>query len=151
MEKQFVDEFGLSRSNSIRRIADAYKTSTSTVYAYLTYGGSQKNPTSSKYVDQKDHPNYSHRHLLYDRFRYDPARFIAPLYRDLEEAISLSEISMRLNDSHQYLPRISTLQKLADYGSPRTGDPILDRVVGSEKPPLYKLAMSGYDRHHLLR
>lgn len=139
-------ESGYSRHRAHLKIAEEANTSMSVVYSYLTYGASRKQQTSRSYEIQKRHPAHLPKHAFRNRFARSPARYIAPLYRQPDEAISLEELSLRLKEKEDYLPRMPTLERIANEGHPRTKEPILTQVSPGP-PPLYRLFEGLYDRY----
>ena len=146
LERHYVDELGDSRHAAHQKIAKQYNAGWSTVAQYLMYGHPGKHRSNRSYSDQKTNPNYLPKHTFLKRFRREPAQYLAPVFSAPDEAISLEDLSLRLHSAYGWLPHLPTLQKVAEHGHTKTGQPILEKV-GSGSSPLYKLAQDLYRKH----
>lgn len=141
-EIEYLDQ-GYSRHQAHLKIAKEYGCSSSQVYRWTRHRrGSAKNAPSRSYSEKIENPNFKRMHNFPRRFAYDPRRYIAPLFEGPGEAVTLEELSVRLESNHGYLPRLQTLDSLLVRPHPRTGAPVLEEVPDTE-PTRYRLTTSG--------
>lgn len=73
--------------------------------------------------------------------------YVAPLFSSPDEAITIKQISQRLNSEYDYTPDPKTLKEVLLKESYQTKDkyrPILEKVSG--KPSLYRIAKGLYEK-----
>lgn len=144
-EYRYREEFGDSRTAAYERIAKKYSTNRTTVRRYLVQQGIKrhKNPP---YDVQAQNLMYKPRQNFYRRFKYNPARYLIPLYRGADEVLSLEELSVRLHGTYDYLPYITTLERVLTQQNQQIGGPVLEKVPG-EASSLYRLRAGLYDKY----
>jgi len=136
---EYLDQ-GYSRHQAHLKIAEEYGCSSIQVYRWTRHRrGSEKNAPGRSYQEKVRNPNHRRVQNFQKRFTYDPRRYIEPLFEEPGEAVTLEELSIRLESNHGYLPHLTTLDSLLVQPHPRTGKPILEEVVGTE-PKSYRLA-----------
>lgn len=140
LETHYLDKLGMSRYRAHLRIASEYQTSRSVVYRSLSGYRPEQQHDPRSYSDRATNSCYRQRQTLLADFRNNPDRYIASCYQSPDEALSLEELSVRLSERYAFLPRVRTLQKLADYGHPRTGGLVIEKALAApESSPLYRL------------
>ncbi len=141
-----MKEFDFSRHEAHQAIAKQYRTSMSVVYSYISYKASRKHQTQRPYSEAVKNPGFRNNRSFRNRFNYDPAKFIAPLYKSPDESLSLDDLALRMRDTYNYLPHTWKLEKIANEGNSRTGEIILNQV-SLNTPPLFQLVNGLYDRY----
>lgn len=135
LEDQYL-EAGYSRRSAHEKIADEYGCNRTTCFRWLTYGSNT--PPRSKlwsYEEQTKRPSFLPQRAFQKRFYRDPARYLASLLQP-DENISLEDLSLRLQTTYSYQPRLPTLERLLTAPNPKTGRPILEKC--SDDPALYR-------------
>lgn len=144
LERSYLDQ-GLSRREAHERIARNKGVSYSAVYRHLSDYDVKAHSSPRSYADQKaSQPRFLERQKLQNYFRNDAAKLIVPCYDSADQIMTLEELSVRLHDRFRLMPRISTLQRIAESGSPNTGKPVIE-VASSTDPPKFRLTSGLYD------